>query len=209
MDDPSTEVPARIDVRQASRCVRPRSPTGRSSRQILIDSWGELRAVANGRVYDLMTFPALVAVSSMPTGKAIVGVVTYEIVGDEIEIVSIDATAPRQGVGTALLDAVASLGVANGLRTLWLVTTNDNLDALRFYQRRGLRILGVRPGAVNASRKLKPAIPRVGAYGIPIRDEIVLGRSLPLGCRAVTSASGCGRGWIAGSGTVRRVSVTP
>ena len=64
------------------------------------------------------------------------------------------------------------------VRRLWLVTTNDNLDALRFYQRRGLRIVAVSPGAVDRSRALKPEIPRLGAYGIPLRDEIVL--ELPL-----------------------------
>jgi hypothetical protein len=60
---------------------------------------------------------------------------------------------------------------------VWLVTTNDNLDALRFYQRRGFRIAQVRPGAVDETRKtLKPSIAEVGDFGIPIRDEIVLER---------------------------------
>jgi hypothetical protein len=58
---------------------------------------------------------------------------------------------------------------------VWLTTTNDNLDALRFYQRRGFRISAVRPRAVERARAtLKPEIPEVGAYGIPVRDEIDL-----------------------------------
>jgi hypothetical protein len=57
---------------------------------------------------------------------------------------------------------------------VWLVTTNDNLDALRFYQRRGLRLVAVHAGAVDEARRLKPEIARVGEYGIPIRDEIEL-----------------------------------
>jgi hypothetical protein len=58
---------------------------------------------------------------------------------------------------------------------VWLVTTNDNLDALRFYQRRGFRLAKLRRGAVDAARsRLKPTIPEVGSFGIPIRDEIVL-----------------------------------
>ena len=61
---------------------------------------------------------------------------------------------------------------------LLLVTTNDNIDALRFYQRRGLHILEVRPDGVARSREVKPSIPLIGSYGIPIRDEIVLGRDL-------------------------------
>jgi GNAT superfamily N-acetyltransferase len=154
---------------------------GPAVEKILVDSWGEPRAAANGRLYDLLTLPTMVAVRPIAGGEEIVGVVTYEMVGDDIEVVSIDSTEPHRGVGTALLDAVATLGVANGMHTLWLITTNDNLDGLRFYQRRGLRIVSVRPGEVNASRALKPSIPRIGAYGIPIRDEIVLGRILPSG----------------------------
>jgi hypothetical protein len=58
---------------------------------------------------------------------------------------------------------------------VWLVTTNDNLVALRFYQRRGFRLSALRPGAVDeARRRLKPAIPDAGAFGIPLRDELEL-----------------------------------
>ena len=66
-----------------------------------------------------------------------------------------------------------------GCRRLWLVTTNDNVDALRFYQRRGFRLTELQAGAVDVSRAtLKPSIPEVGDHGIPIRDELVLERSL-------------------------------
>ena len=55
------------------------------------------------------------------------------------------------------------------------ITTNDHVDALRFYQRRGFQLAAVHRGAVEDSRgKLKPEIPVVGAYGIPLRDEIEL-----------------------------------
>jgi GNAT superfamily N-acetyltransferase len=61
---------------------------------------------------------------------------------------------------------------------LRLTTTNDNLDALRFYQRRGFRLVALRPGAVDAARALKPEIPVTGAHGIPLRDELDLERAL-------------------------------
>jgi ribosomal protein S18 acetylase RimI-like enzyme len=88
--------------------------------------------------------------------------------------VTLDAFAERRGVGSALLEDVASLARRRRCRRLWLITTNDNLNALRFYQRRGLRLVAVRPGAVVEARKLKPEIPTMGAEGIPIRDEIEL-----------------------------------
>ena len=61
---------------------------------------------------------------------------------------------------------------------MWLVTTNDNLDALRVYQRRGFRLAELRAGAVDAARALKPSIPVTGRYGIPLRDELILVRPL-------------------------------
>ena len=62
---------------------------------------------------------------------------------------------------------------------MWLVTTNDNLRALAFYQRRGFRIIAVHTDAVARSREAKPEIPAVGDNGIPILDEIELEKELP------------------------------
>jgi hypothetical protein len=58
---------------------------------------------------------------------------------------------------------------------LFLITTNDNTHALRFYQRRGLRLCALRPGAVDEARRtLKPEIGEIGNDGIPIHDEVEL-----------------------------------
>jgi RimJ/RimL family protein N-acetyltransferase len=80
-------------------------------------------------------------------------------------MVTLHAFVPFVGIGTRLVEAVRTAAVDNGCHRLWLITTNDNVDALRFYQRRGLR---------DEARRLKPEIPIVGAYGIPIRDEVEL-----------------------------------
>ena len=107
------------------------------------------------------------------------GVVTYLIEADACEVVSIDAVVQGEGVGTALLEAACEAAAAAGCRRVRLITTNDNVDALRFYQRRGFALSELRPGAVDESRRMKPQIPLVGAHGIPIRDELVLVRELP------------------------------
>jgi len=107
-----------------------------------------------------------------------VGLLTYEIDGDTLEVVTIDAFPPGAGTGTALLDAAVDVARSAGCRRVWLMTTNDNLDALRFYQRRGFRLAGLRPGALAASRALKPEMPETGAYGIPLRDELDLEREV-------------------------------
>ncbi|MEU4192929.1 GNAT family N-acetyltransferase [Kribbella sp. NPDC026611] len=137
---------------------------------ILTEAWGGHIAVAHGTAYDATALPALVAEED---GR-IVGLLTYTIEGDELEVVTLDAPIPQLGVGSELLSAAADLARAAGCRRLWLITTNDNLDALRFYQRRGMRIVAVSPGAVDHSRTLKPTIPETGAYGIPLHDELTL-----------------------------------
>ena len=73
-----------------------------------------------------------------------------------------------------LIEAVRAEAKRQGCQQIRLTTTNDNIGALRFYQRRGFRLAELRPGAVDAARREKPEIPRVGDYGIPLRDEIDL-----------------------------------
>ena len=132
-----------------------------------------MRPIARlGELIDPVDDPALLAED---TDGTLLGVLTYRIAGPACEVRTLFATVTRHGTGSALLDAVEAVARAAGCRRLWLITTNDNLDALRFYQRRGLRLAALHPGAVDASRAaLKPSIPEVGEYGIPIRDEIVL-----------------------------------
>lgn len=130
-----------------------------------VELWGSETVVSRGRAHCVAELPGFIA---RIEGQR-VGVATYRLDGDACELVTMDALRPRIGVGTALLAAVEG---AAGKRRLWLITTNDNLDAIRFYQRRGLVLAAVYPGAIEASRKLKPQIPRVGNYGIPIRDEL-------------------------------------
>jgi ribosomal protein S18 acetylase RimI-like enzyme len=126
----------------------------------------------------------LVAARSCPAilgeeGDQLAGVLTYVVTGDAFEILTLHAARSRHGVGTALLTEAERIAVAHGCRRLWLITTNDNIDAIRFYQRRGYQLTKVHRGAVDRSRAtLKPQIPSIGAYGIPLRDEIELERLL-------------------------------
>ena len=99
---------------------------------------------------------------------------SYRLAGDECELVLLEAFERRRGTGTALLEAVALAAQEAGCRRLWLVTSNTNLDALRLYQRRGMHLVRVWPGAMDRFRELKPEIPLVGDYDIPLRDELEL-----------------------------------
>jgi GNAT superfamily N-acetyltransferase len=106
--------------------------------------------------------------------RRVAGLLTYQLTGDMLEIVTLNAIDRRAGIGTMLIEAAVSKARRFGCREIRLTTTNDNVDALRFYQRRGFRLAELRPGAVDQARQQKPEIPRVGDYGIPLRDEIDL-----------------------------------
>jgi GNAT superfamily N-acetyltransferase len=105
----------------------------------------------------------------------LVGVLTYVVRGAECEVLTLHADERRKGVGSALIAEVTGIARRAGCTRLWLITTNDNVDALRFYQRRGFRLAALHPGAVdNSRRQLKPEISELGDHGIPIRDELEL-----------------------------------
>jgi len=143
--------------------------------EVLQASYGAILVVAGDRLRNAAELPALIAESD---GRP-VGLLTYDITPAGFEIVTIDAPVRGQGTGTELLAAARETAARAGCTRLWLLTTNDNLDALRFYQRRGMRIVGVHPGAVQRARRHKPGIPATGDYGIAMHDELEL--ELPAG----------------------------
>jgi ribosomal protein S18 acetylase RimI-like enzyme len=110
------------------------------------------------------------------------GVATWHVDTDpalaELAVLAVDPARRGRGVAALLTEAVATAATQAGCTTLWLVTTNDNLDALRLYQRHGFRLVEIRAGAVDEARRRKPSISLVGEYGIPIHDELVLERPL-------------------------------
>jgi ribosomal protein S18 acetylase RimI-like enzyme len=143
-------------------------------RDLVVAEWGGEFVVVHDEVLHPAELPGFIA---REAGEA-VGLLTYLVRGDACEIVTLNALRPGGGIGTGLMDAVAGAAAASGCRRLWLITTNDNLDALRFYQRRGFTFVAVHRNAVERSRRRKPQIPLVGDHGIPIRDEIELERRL-------------------------------
>ena len=132
--------------------------------------WGAPIVVGHGVIYELPQLPGFIAEEQ---GEYI-GVVTYHSEGQACEVVSINSLRPGQGIGALLLNAVKNMALQMGCTRLWLITTNDNLNALRFYQKRGFVLVAVHRNALEQSRKLKPQIPLIGEYGIPLRDEIEL-----------------------------------
>jgi ribosomal protein S18 acetylase RimI-like enzyme len=139
-------------------------------RSLLRERWGDARVVSRGRVHQADQLPGFVAMR----GNTPVGLATYCVEGDACEITSLDSLIEGAGIGSALIGAVKEAASIAGCRRLWLITTNDNTHALRFYQRRGFVLAALHRNALEESRRLKPEIPLLGMDGIPLRDEIEL-----------------------------------
>lgn len=147
--------------------------------RFIAERWGSTKVVAHDTVYYPHQLPGYVAIRD---GER-VGLVAYHTAGARCEIVTLDSTRPASGIGTALIAAVKKGAIEAGCQWLWLITTNDNLHALSFYQKRGFRLVTIHRDAVVRARRLKPEIPEVGADGIPLRDEIELEMPLASGTK--------------------------
>ncbi|HEX5822895.1 MAG TPA: GNAT family N-acetyltransferase [Candidatus Limnocylindrales bacterium] len=132
---------------------------------------GRLQA-RRGEIVDVLDGEGLIAEAD---GRP-VGLLTFRPDGPTtIELAALVVVEPGQGIGSALVEAFLDEARRRGVRRVWLVTTNDNLDALRLYHRRGFRLVALRAGAVDVARAtIKPSIGEVASNGIPIRDELEL-----------------------------------
>ena len=124
--------------------------------------------VSRGRIHRPQELDGFVAVE----GGEIVGLATLDIRGAQCELVTLDALLQWRGIGTALLLAVEESARRAGCTRLWLITTNDNVHAMGFNQKRGFDLVVVHRNALEQSRRIKPQIPTVGLNGIPLEDEI-------------------------------------
>ena len=139
-------------------------------RQFWIEHWGGEEISTRGNVYHPKQLDGFVVEDE----NEWVGLITFLIKDNECEVTSLDSLREGKGIATQLLDKAIQEAHAGNCKRLFLITTNDNLHALGFYQKRGFEIVTIYRGAVNESRKIKPTIPLVGMDGIPLRDEIEL-----------------------------------
>ncbi|BCJ99468.1 GNAT family N-acetyltransferase [Anaerocolumna chitinilytica] len=135
---------------------------------IISENWGSNLIVTKGKVYNAEELPGLLAISN----ENIIGLITYYIHETECEIVSLISFEENKGVGTALIQRVLTIAREAGCKRLFLITTNDNTRAIRFYQKRGFDFAAFYRNEILESRKLKPQIPLIGYDGIPILHEL-------------------------------------
>ncbi len=127
-----------------------------------------VRVVSRGVLHEPGHLPGFVGLYNGRPGALL----TYHIVHEELEVVTLHSAIAGKGLGSALLQAARDVAIAHSCRRLWLITTNDNTRAMRFYQKRGMVIAAVHVNALAFSRTLKSEIPLIGNDGIPLRDEI-------------------------------------
>ena len=136
--------------------------------QFLEEVAHSLRVVSRGVLHEPGALPGFIG---WHNGER-AALLTYHIANGELEVVTLHSAVEGQGLGSALLQAAQDAAIAHNCRRLWLITTNDNTHAIRFYQKRGMVIKAVHVNALPHSRTIKSEIPLIGNDGIPIRDEI-------------------------------------
>ena len=143
-------------------------------REFIARRWFGEAVIIHGQFFYPAELPGFIAQQD----NLVSGLITYQIRKPECEIVTLDSLMEGMGIGRQLIDKVKNTAIESGCDRLTVITTNDNLEAIGFYQRRGFRLQAIFPGAVEMARELKPTIPMTGNNGIPIWDEILLEMSL-------------------------------
>ena len=147
-------------------------------RSFFKQNWGSDEMVISSGVYSCALLDGFICMSD---SEEIVGLITYVIKGNLCEVISLDSILENKGIGSVLVETVEKEAREQGCITVQLFTTNDNIDALRFYQKRRYRIIAVLSDAVARARVNKPSIPFIGNHGIPIVDELLMSKSLQKG----------------------------
>lgn len=141
--------------------------------KLLDEQWG-LPVVSISGVYDdPSTLPGFVADDALPTGGMPLGYLTYIVDGDQCEVLTINALLQGAGVGQALMDTARTAAVNAGCRRLWLMTTNENIRAIAFYQRWGMDLVALHRNFADTVRAAKPGVDLSGvSSGIPFRHSL-------------------------------------
>lgn len=132
------------------------------------NNWGSDIIVSRGIVHYANQLEGFMALED----DKLCGLITYRIDKSECEIITLDSLKEGCGIGTILIQKVIEIARNSNCTRVFLITTNDNIDAIRFYQKRKFDMVAVHRNAVTEARKLKPQIPQYGFYDIEIKHEV-------------------------------------
>lgn len=143
-------------------------------RKTLFSYWSSIRVIIQGKEYFAYRLPGFLAIYQNER----VGMLIYSIENKKLVIISIISMIENIGIGSQLLGYATQFAIREELNSIKVTTTNDNTDALRFYQMREFTIRKVNIDIMKEYRKLKPEIPIKGNNEIEIKDEIILEKKL-------------------------------
>ncbi len=138
--------------------------------KVFQQEWGDVFVVSGEKIYYPKNLEGFILLEKNEK----LGLITFHSNNNEIEIVTLNSFQENLGIGTSLVKSVIEEAKMRKKKRIWLITTNDNIEALKFYQKRGFSLVAIHRGAIDASRKIKPSIPRIGKHAIPISDELEL-----------------------------------
>lgn len=144
-------------------------------KKVSLEEWGGEFCIFLSKKFYIDKLPGFIAEDKL---KSKIGLITFEIRDDLIEIMTLNAFIKFKGIGSLLLKKVVDEGIKLNIKKIIVKTTNDNLDAFRFYQKRGFVITKIHLNSLKKDRKIKPSIPKLGDFDIPIRDAIELQRKI-------------------------------
>jgi GNAT superfamily N-acetyltransferase len=151
------------------------TPQNRSDINAFIEEhWYGTQMIVHGEAVDMTRLDGVAAYD----GEVLTGLITYRIEAGECEIMSLDSDREGAGIGTALVDQVIRIAGERHCHLIKVTTTNDNIHAIRFYQRRGFDMARIYRNAVTEARRIKPSIPLTGYDGIPLKHEIEFERGV-------------------------------
>ncbi len=137
----------------------------------IADEWAGPDIVTKGVLHDTSESDGFISIQD----GELTGYILYNIHDRQCEILVLQSIIENCGIGSALINAVIDFAKRKRCKRVWLVTTNDNIHAIRYYQRFGFELDAVHINALDESRKLKPSIPLLGIDEIPIKHEFEFG----------------------------------
>ena len=134
----------------------------------IIKGWGSDILVSRGKPHKAQDLDGILVYEN----EEIIGLGLYYIENNECEIALLETFIQNKGIGTKIIEKVIKIAKENMCKRIWLVTTNSNINAIKFYQKRGFDISNIYINAMDEARKIKPEIPEIAENGIKIKDEI-------------------------------------
>ena len=134
----------------------------------IIKGWGSDVLVSRGKPHKARDLEGILVYEN----EKIIGLGLYYIKNNECEIVLLETFAQNKGIGTRIIERIIEIAKENKYKKIWLVTTNSNINAIKFYQKKGFDISNIYINAMDEARKIKPEIPKMTDNGIKIKDEI-------------------------------------